>query len=196
MEEQILIKKCQADDAVAFEELLGNYETMIYNLTYRFFGNHHDASDVGQEALLRVYRKIKDFNGKSSFKTWLYRVVSNLCLDEIRKRKKRKDSSLEEAKESGYEPLAGDVTPMENVLQKERFQLIQEILLLLTEEHRTILILKDIEGLDYNEISQVLNCNIGTVKSRLSRARESFRQKLATRPKYSVLIEGRVQHGM
>jgi len=192
VEEQTLILKCQSGDNYAFEELLGKYEKMIYSLTYRYFGNHDDACDVGQEAMVRIYRKINEFNGNSSFKTWLYRVVVNLCLDEIRRRK-HQNTSLEEIREKGYEPVSGELSPAENVENSEKAVLIQEILATLSEEHRTILILKEIEGLDYNEISLILSCNIGTVKSRLSRARESFRRKLSERPRYNILAEGRLQ---
>ena len=192
MEEQALILKCQSGDSCAFEELLGKYEKMIYSLTYRYFGNHEDACDVGQEAMIRIYRKISEFNGNSSFKTWLYRVVVNLCLDELRRRK-HQSTSLEEIGEKGYEPVSGELGPVENYENLEKATLIQEILGTLSEEHRTILILKEIEGLDYNEISSVLNCNIGTVKSRLNRARDSFRRKLSERPRYNILAEGRLQ---
>jgi RNA polymerase sigma-70 factor (ECF subfamily) len=190
--EEEIIRRCQQGDRQAFDELLGKYEKLIYNLTYRYFGNHDDASDVGQEAMVRVFRKIGDFNGNSSFKTWLYRVVSNLCLDEIRRRKQHL-TSLDEIKEQGFEPVATDPSPGEAVESMERASMVQEVLGLLSEEHRAILILKDIEGLDYNEIAVVLGCNIGTVKSRLSRARDSFRRKMTERPRYCILMEGRVQ---
>ncbi len=190
MTEAELIARCQTGDKLAFEELLGNYERLIYNLTFRYFGNHHDASDLGQEAMLRIFHKISEFNGNSSFKTWLYRVVSNLCLDELRRRK-RQNGSLDELKEQGYEPAAIFHNPADEAEQTERSELIQEVLLMLSEEHRAIIILKDIEGLDYNTIARILKCNVGTVKSRLNRARESFRRQLAGRPRYGSLVEGR-----
>ncbi|HEY8463478.1 MAG TPA: sigma-70 family RNA polymerase sigma factor [Bacillota bacterium] len=192
MEEQTLIKRCQSGDMAAFEILLGNYEKLIYNLCYRYFGNQYDASDVGQEAMVRVFRKIKEFNGKSSFKTWLYRVVTNLCLDELRRRK-TKTISLDEIKEQGYEPITNYHNPEEAAESLEKYAIIQEVLLTLSREHRTILILKDVEGLEYNEIAQILDCSLGTVKSRLNRAREAFRKRLAVEPRYSILRERSVQ---
>lgn len=193
LKEQELIRLCQNGDVEAFETLLAEYEKMIYNLTYRYFGNHHDACEQGQEAMLRIYQKIKDFNGKSSFKTWLYRVVSNLCLDELRRRKNKYSTSIDEIKEKGYEPTADYDNPEEIAENSERNLLIQEILQQLSEEHRTVLILKDLEGLEYQEIAQITNSNIGTVKSRLNRARDAFRKKLATQPRFSILAEGRIQ---
>lgn len=193
MKEEELIRLCQTGNSEAFEILLANYEKMIYNLTYRYFGNHHDASDVGQEAMVRIYQKIKDFNGKSSFKTWLYRVVSNLCLDELRRRKIRPSSSLDEIKEKGYEPTAEYYDPAEAVESTERNRLVQEVLLELSEDHRTVLILKDIQGLEYHEIVQITNWNMGTVKSRLNRAREAFRKKLSSQQRFTILAEGRIQ---
>ncbi len=192
MTEAELIARCQTGDKLAFEELLGKYERLIYNLTFRYFGNPHDASDLGQEAMLRIFHKISEFNGNSSFKTWLYRVVSNLCLDELRRRK-RQNGSLDELKEQGYEPVATFHNPVDEAEQTERSELIQEVLLMLSDEHRAIIILKDIEGLDYNTIARILKCNVGTVKSRLNRARESFRRQLAGRPRYGLLVEGRAQ---
>lgn len=192
LDEQTLIKRCQTGDPIAFEILLGNYEKLIYNLCFRYFGNHYDASDVGQEAMVRIFKKIREFNGKSSFKTWLYRVVTNLCLDELRRRK-NKSVSLDEIKEQGYEPATGFYNPEEAAEQTEQAAMIQEILLTLSAEHRTILILKDIEGLEYQEISNVLGCNMGTVKSRINRAREAFRKKMALEPRYSVLRERSVR---
>ncbi|TCL64751.1 RNA polymerase RpoE-like sigma-24 subunit [Hydrogenispora ethanolica] len=192
MNEPELIRRCQNGDQQAFEELLGNYELLIYNLTFRYFGNHHDASDLGQEAMVRVYHKIHEFNGRSTFKTWLYRVVTNLCLDELRRRK-HQAYSLEELKEKGVEPAAAFRNPEDEAEHSEQARLIQEVLLGLSLEHRTIIILRDIEGLDYNEIARIIGCGVGTVKSRLSRAREAFRKQLAGRPRYSGLLEGRMQ---
>jgi len=192
LEEQTLIRLCQAGDPNAFETLLANYEKIIYNLAFKYFGNHHDASDVGQEAMVRIYQKIKDFNGNSSFKTWLYRVVVNLCMDELRRRKNQ-SHSLDELKEQGFEPATAYDSPEEAAELSEKSAMIQEILQMLPDEQRTILILKDIEGLEYTEIAYVLGCNMGTVKSRLSRAREAFRKKLATQPRFNILAEGRVQ---
>jgi RNA polymerase sigma-70 factor (ECF subfamily) len=192
LDEQLLIKQCQTGDPAAFEILLSHYEKLIYNLCFRYFGNHYDASDVGQEAMVRIYKKIRDFNGNSSFKTWLYRVVTNLCLDELRRRK-NKSVSLDEIKEQGYEPAASFYNPETAAEQSEQATMIQEILLTLSTEHRTILILKDVEGLEYHEIAHVLGCNMGTVKSRLNRAREAFRKKLALEPRFSVLMERSVR---
>jgi RNA polymerase sigma-70 factor (ECF subfamily) len=188
LEEQILIKLCQSGDLAAFEVLLGNYEKLVYNLCYHYFGNHGDAADVGQEAMLRIFNKINEFNGKSSFKTWLYRVVTNVCLDELRRRK-IKSISLEDIKAQGYEPVTVVSGPEESLEQQELYQLLIEILAQLSVTHRTILILKDVEGLDYHEIAAVLGCNIGTVKSRLNRARCALRKRLFNEPRYCILVE-------
>jgi RNA polymerase sigma-70 factor (ECF subfamily) len=188
LEEQILIKLCQSGDLAAFEVLLGNYEKLVYNLCYHYFGNHGDAADVGQEAMLRIFNKINEFNGKSSFKTWLYRVVTNVCLDELRRRK-IKSISLEDIKAQGYEPVTVVSGPEESLEQQELYQLLIEILAQLSVTHRTILILKDVEGLDYHEIAAVLGCNIGTVKSRLNGARCALRKRLFNEPRYCILVE-------
>jgi RNA polymerase sigma-70 factor (ECF subfamily) len=188
LEEQTLIKLCQSGDLAAFETLLSNYEKLVYNLCYHYFGNHGDAADVGQEALLRIFNKINDFNGKASFKTWLYRVVTNVCLDELRRRKIH-PVSLEDIKEQGYEPATVGSDPEESVERQELSQLLMEILAQLSVAHRTVLFLKDVEGLEYHEIATVLGCNIGTVKSRLNRARCALRKRLFNEPRYCILVE-------
>jgi RNA polymerase sigma-70 factor (ECF subfamily) len=192
LEEQTLIRQCQSGDLDAFEILLGKYEKLVYNLCYRYFGNYSDAADIGQEAMVRIFRKIKEFNGKASFRTWLYRVVVNLCLDELRRRK-NKPVSLDDIKVQGYEPVTPGLGPEERAEQQELHRLILEVLARLSTDHRTILILKDVEGLEYNEIAVVLGCSIGTVKSRLNRAREAFRKRLVNEPRYCILVERRIQ---
>ena len=108
-------------------------------------------------------------------------------------RRKNKAVSLDEIKEQGYEPVGSYHNPEAAVESMEQYKMIQEVLMMLSPEHRTILILKDVEGLEYNEIAAVLGCNLGTVKSRLNRAREAFRKRLALEPRYSILVERRVR---
>ncbi|HYH04736.1 MAG TPA: sigma-70 family RNA polymerase sigma factor, partial [Bacillota bacterium] len=106
---------------------------------------------------------------------------------------KNRAVSLDDIKEQGYEPVTNYHNPEEAAESLEQYTMIQEVLLTLSDEHRMILVLKDVEGLEYNEIAQILGCNLGTVKSRLNRAREAFRKRLAVEPRYSILVERRVR---
>ena len=173
MYEQILIRRCQAGDAAAFEDLLGRYEGLIYNLVRRYFENPTEADDVAQEAMIKIYRRIADFGGHSSFKTWVYRVVTNVCLDALRRRP-RKCLSLEELgpdEAPAHQAAAG---PEEALEQAELREILAKLLLQLDVDQRTILILREIEELSYDDITSIMGCSLGTMKSRLARAREAL----------------------
>jgi RNA polymerase sigma-70 factor (ECF subfamily) len=169
----------------AFDNLVRLFEKKVYNLAYRMSGNHEDASDLSQEAFLRVFQSLKDFRGQSSFSTWLYRVVSNVCLDELRQRGRRPTVSLDE-------PVAGDKgevmqrqvpdpapPPDELAERTEIREVVQAGIEQLTEEYRMVIVLRDLQGLSYQEIAEALDCSLGTVKSRLNRARFALKEKLS-----------------
>jgi len=183
--EQVLIERCQQGDKRAFDELLARYEAKVYNLAYRLMGNPEDANDLAQEAFLRMYKALPKFRGGSAFATWLYRIVTNLCLDELKKRRRRPqlvDEPLGEEEEN-VEPLVERVadekaSPDEVALSHERQRLVQEAIASLRRHHRAVLVLYDLQGCSYQEIAEVLKVNVGTVKSRLNRARLALKEKL------------------
>lgn len=181
--EELLVKKSLQGDLEAFEELVLKYQNKVYSLSYRYMGNEEDAYDTAQEAFLKAFRSLRSFKGNSSFGTWIFRVTSNVCLDELR-RKKRKPVPL-----SLDEPLAvwngnevekeiADPQPTADILyeEKELSQYIQQLLDQLKPEFKAVLVLRDIEGFNYDEIAEILNCSLGTVKSRISRARSELRR--------------------
>lgn len=183
-----LVKRSLQGDNEAFEELVVKYQNKIYALAYRYMGNEEDAYDMTQESFIKAYRSLRSFKGDSSFGTWMYRVATNVCLDELRRRKRRIVSlSLDEplATRDGdeVEKEIPDTSPTADIIyeQKELSQYIQDVLNGMKPDHKTTIILRDIMELTYEEIAEVLNCNVGTVKSRLSRARESLRKKLGDR---------------
>lgn len=166
-----LYKKAVEGDIQAFEELFSSNYTHIYNLCYRMMRNSQDAEDMLQETMLKAWRKLKSFKQSSSFSTWLHRIAANTCLDAIRKRKDNK-TSLEEMKEYGKELTDEDsVSFDERSVQR---QVIEDALAKLKERDRIIIILRDVQGYSYEEMSQILECPLGTVRSRLSRARKSM----------------------
>jgi len=181
--DEALIEKIKQGNIDAFEQLISNYETKVYTIAYRYFGNYNDASDMAQEALIRVYRSINSFRGESSFSTWLYRVVTNVCKDELRRRARHTTVSMDEMIENGRAPaVETKCRPIEEmILRKELQDEVQEVLNSLAEDYRTIVIMRDIQGYSYEEISFFLECSLGTVKSRLNRARNALKEKLLER---------------
>ncbi len=166
-----LYNRALEGDIAAFEELFSSNYTHIYNLCYRMMRSSEDAEDMLQESMLKAWRKLKSFNKSSSFSTWLHRIAVNTCLDAIRKRKDNK-KSLEQMNEYGKELVdssAGDFD--ERAVQR---QTIENALMLLKERDRVIIVLRDIQGYSYEEMAEILECPLGTVRSRLSRARKSI----------------------
>lgn len=183
-----LVKKSLEGDSRAFEQLVVKYQNKIYALAYRYMGNEEDAYDMTQEAFIKAYRSLRSFKGKSSFSTWVYRVVTNVCLDELRRRKRRiialpLDEPLATKDGDEVEKEIMDPSPTADILyeQKELSQYIQNALNQMKPDHKATVILRDVMGFTYEEIAQILNCNVGTVKSRLSRARRELQKKLNVR---------------
>lgn len=198
LEEQALLARAQAGDVQAFERLVAAYERKVYNLAYRLTGNHDDASDVAQEALIKVYTSLGDFRGDSSFSTWLYRVVSNACLDELRRRKRQRATSLDEPLATDDGALARQLAasgdgPEEALARKELRATVQLAIQNLDEEHRVVIILRDIQGHSYQEIADYLGLSLGTVKSRLNRARAALQKKFSELELFGPNFVRRVQ---
>lgn len=169
MDELSLIKRVQQGDMQVFNELIAPYIKPAYNIALKYLKNREDAQDISQDAFVKVMKSIGAFKGNASFSTWLYRIVINLCHDFYNKNKKR-----EEALEHLVLNYSED--DEERVLQKDRAQVIHEIFQEMEEEKRAILILRDVQGFRYDEIADILNIPIGSVKSKISRARERFKQ--------------------
>ena len=182
MTEQELVSRAKAGDERAFEQLMLDNQTRIYNLTLRMTGNPDDALDLAQEAFLNAWKGLKFFKGDSTFSTWVYRLATNACLDHLRKQKRRQDvwlpqlvdeedDSLPDVPDERYRP---DTT----YEQQERLEALQQGLTQLSDEHRQVLVMRELDGLSYQEIGDVLNLEAGTVKSRISRARLALRKIL------------------
>lgn len=183
-EEAMLIAKSQQGDVEAFGELVAIYEKQVYSVAYRFMGNPEDASDLAQEAFVRAFRAIKSFRGEASFKTWLYHIIANVCRDELRKRKRQPVASLDApiVTEDGFIAREQDdwsLAPERVYESIELQETLQKLLNQLTPEYRQVLVLREIQGFTYEEIAQILECSLGTVKSRINRARKALRDLLA-----------------
>lgn len=180
--DEVLVQKSKNGDMDAFDELVRRYESKIYGLAYRFMGNHADASDLAQDTFIRLYQALEGFRGDAAFSTWLYRIAANICRDELRKRQRRRSVSMDEMMDASpaNTPTADDsYSPEETVQRREVQRQVQLCLNQLSDDHRLILIMREIHGLSYEEIAGVLQCSLGTVKSRISRARNALKEKMS-----------------
>jgi RNA polymerase sigma-70 factor (ECF subfamily) len=179
--EQALIETARRGDIDAFNALVISYQDSVYTLAYRIMGDSHSAADAAQETFILAYRRLNTYRG-GNFRSWLLRITTNTCYDELRRRKRRPATSLEELPGADMDdgpPLANESsTPEQIVQQNELNQAIQECINSLGEDQRMVLVLSDVEGLSYQEIADNTGAQLGTIKSRLSRARTSVRQCL------------------
>jgi RNA polymerase sigma-70 factor (ECF subfamily) len=185
MEEDFeLLAKFKKGDQQAFELLVRKYKTTVFNTIYSIMGNAQEADDIAQEVFLKVYTKADSFKGESSFSTWLYRVTVNRCIDELRRRKNKIISYETEFNQEEKLKLKDVLASRENDIteklrQKELQDIIQKAMNSLPEKYRIILTLKEIEGLSYKEISQIMKISLAKVKIWLFRARQKLKGKLA-----------------
>lgn len=177
MEENELILACQRGDQDAFEQLVGAYERRVYSLCYRMCGNAPDAEEAAQDTFLALWRGIRGFRGDAAFSTWLYRLASNACLDLLRRRRGETVSLDDE--ETHWDAVDPGEQPQERVERSERQETLRRALASLPEEYRAALLLREAEGLRYEEIAEALGIELGTVKSRICRGRRLLRDFLA-----------------
>ena len=166
MTEQEIVLRAKGGDQDAFAELVTAHQDRIYTLCLRMTGNREDAQDAAQEAFLNAWRGLASFQGGSSFSTWLYRLASNACID------------LDDEEAGWPEPAAPGGGPEEELEQKERRQALERELRALPDHQREILVMREVSGLSYQEIGELLSLDLGTVKSRLARARLALKKRL------------------
>ena len=171
MEERFLTDRAAKGDESAFRALLERYKNRIYALAYRFSGNHEDAEDISQEVVIKIYRYLPGFDNRSLFSTWVYSITKNTCLDFLRK-KKGDTESLEDLDfmltDHRYD-TEGDA------IRNEQLSSVAKLVNALPKDQRQILILREIDGFSYEEISELLGIPLGTVKSRLARTKAAIR---------------------
>jgi len=181
LDEQALIAAARRGDLRAFNELVLAYQDRVYNLAYRILGDPDAAADATQEAFLSAYQGLDRYRG-GSFRSWLMRIVTNACYDELRRRKRRPVTSLEALTEAGSSPPPPTNTQPESpeayAERQELHRLLEAAIQTLPPDQRITLVLSDVEGLSYQEIAEITGVALGTVKSRLSRARARLRDYL------------------
>lgn len=177
MTDEFTLRRAQKGDAQAFEQLVTPHEQMLWRVCYHYTHHQEDAADCLQEAMLKAWRAIGSYRGECALSSWLYRIASTVCLDFLRKQKRLPPTeSADELAEDGFMPIDASPTPDEAVLRAESAKDIRAAMDSLPGEMRTVIILYALQGLSYEEIAEVMKTSVGTVKSRLNRAR----QKLAT----------------
>ena len=179
LDDSQLVQATLAGDTQSFGLLVERYQDRLFNTLLRFTGSRHDASDLVQDAFIQALVKLESFRGDAQFYTWLYRIAMNLSLSQ--RRRKRPVASVDAAKDQlGEEPIEENHGPEQSLITKERAQLVQHALLQLGDEHRQILVLREMESCSYDEIGEILDVPVGTVRSRLFRARVQLKEKLQT----------------
>jgi RNA polymerase sigma-70 factor (ECF subfamily) len=179
-----LVEDCKRGDVNAFSTLVTRYQDRIFNVIYRMLGNREDAADLCQETFVKAFRAIATFEARAQFSTWLYRIATNTCISFRRshagkvKQEYTVDCDIEALGEQSHGRNDAAADPDRYAMQRERIEAVQKAILHLDEEARAIVVLRDIDGKSYEEIAEVLNCPIGTVRSRLHRARMDLKDIL------------------
>lgn len=182
--EKVLLQRAKKGEMAAFESLVTAYERRVYSLALRSTGSEADAADITQEVFLRAYRSLDTFRGESGFSTWLYRITVNLCVDLARKNNPAESLDDEQALEAPE--TRGAYQPETALANSELRRELDAALSLVSEEHRKIVILRDVAGMSYADIAAALELEEGTVKSRLARARAALRKILIERGNISL----------
>ncbi len=176
-----LVQQCQAGDTAAFDQLVGRYRTRIFGMIYNMVHSEQDAWDLAQDSFLKAWKSIGRFRGQSSFYTWVYRIVMNVTIDWLRKKQvKGTGAEFDDAIQLKEIDPASRTAPKAHALPHERMQdqeiraRIDAAIAQLTPEHRAVILMKELEDMQYNEIAETLGCSIGTVMSRLFYARKKL----------------------
>lgn len=183
-EETELVHRAREGDLSAYDELVKRYQERIYATVYHMTANHEDANDLAQEAFIKAFQALKSFKGGSSFYTWVYRIAVNKTINFLKQRKNKAQMSLDDIDfNAEHDPdlvaLISDKTPRREVSLMELQEKLNAAMLKLSEHHRLVVTLHDVQGLSHDEIAKIMDCNIGTVRSRLFYARQQLQAYLS-----------------
>lgn len=179
-----LVRRARRGELSAYDELVKRYQERIYATIYHMTGNHEDANDLAQESFIKAYSAFRWFKGGSSFYTWLYRIAVNKTINFLKQRRNKHHLSLNDLDfNAEHDPdlvaLISDKTPNRDISLSELQKKLNEALLKLSEPHRMVVVLHDVQGVSHEEIAEIVGCNIGTVRSRLFYARQQLQGYLA-----------------
>jgi len=183
-DEAVLVKRARQGDLGAYDELVRRYQERIYATVYHMTSNHEDANDLAQEAFIKGYQALKSFKGGSSFYTWVYRIAVNKTINFLKQRKNKTHMSLDDLDfNAEHDPdlvaLVSEKTPRREVNLAELHEKLNAAMQKLSEPHRLVVTLHDVQGLSHEEIAEIMECNIGTVRSRLFYARQQLQAYLS-----------------
>ena len=184
VEEMDLVKRARRGELTAYDELVRRYQERIYATIYHMTANHEDANDLAQEAFIKAFHALRSFKGGSSFYTWVYRIAVNKTINFLKQRKNKAQMSLDDLDfNAEHDPdlvaLISEKTPRREVGLAELQEKLNAALLRLSEPHRLVVTLHDVQGLSHEEIAKIMDCNIGTVRSRLFYARQQLQAYLS-----------------
>jgi RNA polymerase sigma-70 factor (ECF subfamily) len=184
VEEMELVKRARKGDLAAYDDLVRRYQERIYATVYHMTSNHEDANDLAQEAFIKAYQAIRSFKGGSSFYTWVYRIAVNKTINFLKQRKNRAHMSLDDLDfNAEHDPdlvaLISDKTPRREVGLAELQEKLNAAMQRLSEPHRLVVTLHDVQGLPHEEVAKIMDCNVGTVRSRLFYARQQLQAYLS-----------------
>ena len=183
-EDLALVNRAKEEDAAAYDQLVRKYQERIYATVYHMTSNHEDANDLTQETFIKAYRALKSFKGDSSFYTWIYRIAVNKTINFLKQRKNRVHMSLNDMdfnaeNDPDMVALVSDKTPRRDLGIAELSEKLNAALQKLSEPHRMVVTLHDVQGLSHDEIAKIMDCNVGTVRSRLFYARQQLQATLS-----------------
>lgn len=186
MDEYAIVKLAQEGNRDALDQIIAHYEKRIYNFCYRMVSDREEAFDLAQDTFLRVCASLRSFRGDAPFSSWIYRVANNVCVDYIRRRRKCRTVSLDAACETAdgevyWQVSTGEPGPADVAEYGELVREVTEGIRGLSPEHRAVVVMHDLQNLTYEQISEVCRCPMGTVKSRLNRARHALKRHLEDR---------------
>jgi len=172
-----IISRCKLKDLVAFQKLVEHYQSFAYTLAFRLVCNDDDAKDVVQESFIRIWKHIPEFDSNNQFSTWLFKIVTNLCYDHLKSKKRRNSLSIDDLKSTAFNFLS-DKDLEENFVNQNLIQVIESLANQLTPKQRIVFILRDLQDLETDEIADILNMDAGKIKSNLYYARQNIRMQL------------------
>ena len=199
MNEQELVARARAGDQDAFEQLLLDNQNRVYTLALRMVNDREEAADLAQEAFFKAWQALPTFQGESSFATWVYRLTANLCIDWLRRQKRRQEVepalSIDDEEAGWTEPADWGQDPQRQLEQSEMSRAVARGLEALPHHHRQVLVMRELSGLSYQEIGQALSLDPGTVKSRIARARTALRKILLADGNFSNYLPSKPPDG-
>jgi RNA polymerase sigma factor (sigma-70 family) len=185
LEDAVLVRSSQEGDLRAFDELVRRYQQRVYATVYHMTSNHEDADDLTQESFIKAFKALKRFKGDSSFYTWVYRIAVNRTINFLKQRNRRffhmslNDMDMQVEKDADLLMFISDKTPRRDIRLNELQEKLNEALMKLSETHRLTVTLHDIQGMSHEEIGKIMDCNTGTVRSRLFYARQQLQAYLS-----------------